>query len=145
MINKDEILELEKQGNFVFHGSVEKLDYLEPRQAYTWKENIKTKDGEPAVFASKYSDIAIFMALINMTNLKCTFHSGFGMKNDKLEFRLSKELSNKLVNLRGYLYIFNKSDFIQKNGLEYISYKTVKPVKILEINESVLPNNINYI
>jgi hypothetical protein len=145
MTTKEEILNLEKQGDFVFHGSPDKLEFLEPRQAYTWKNNIKTEDGEPAVFASTYSDIAIFMALINRENIKATFRSGYGFQNNKHEFRISKETKDKLINLKSYLYIFNKSDFQQKNHAEYISNKIVKPIKILEIDETFLPKNINYI
>lgn len=145
MTTKEEILELEKQGDFVFHGSPDKLNFLEPIQAYTWKNDVKTEDGEPAVFASIYSDIAIFMALINIQNIKATFRSGYGFENNKLIFRFSKEVKNKLINLKGYLYIFNKSDFQQKNQAEYISSKTVKPIKILQINETFLPKDINYI
>ena len=145
MTTKEEILELEKQGTFVFHGSADKLDFLEPRQAYTWKNDVKTEDGEPAVFASIYSDISIFMALINRENIKATYRSGYGFENNKLSFRFSKEVKDRLINLKGYLYIFNKSDFQQKNQAEYISNKIVKPIKILEINETFLPKNINYI
>jgi hypothetical protein len=145
MTTKEEILDLEKQGDFVFHGSPNKLEYLEPRQAYTWKNDIKTEDGKPAVFASKYSDIAIFMALINRENIKANFRSGYGFQDDKHEFRLSKETKDKLFNLKGYIYVFNKNDFEQRNSVEYVSYKIVKPIKILEINESFLPKDINFI
>jgi hypothetical protein len=145
MTTKEEILELEKQGDFVFHGSRDKLDFLEPRQAYTLKDNQKVKDGEPAVFASIYSDIAIFMALINIENIKATYRSGYGFENNKLTFRISKEVKDKLINLKGYLYIFNKSDFQQKDPAEYVSFKIVRPIRILEIDESSLPENINYI
>ncbi len=145
MTTKEEILNLEKQNNFVFHGSGDKLDSLEPRQAYTWKNTEKIEDGEPAVFTSIYSDIAIFMALINKENIKATFKSGYGFENNKLTFRFSKEVKDKLTNLKGYLYIFNKNDFQEKNIAEYVSFKTVKPIKILEIDENLLPNNINFI
>lgn len=145
MTTKEEILELEKQGDFVFHGSPEKLESLEPRQAYTFKGDLKIEDGKPAVFASIYSDIAIFMALINGKNIKSTFRSGYGSLNGKIEFRLSKETKDKLINLKGYLYVFDKKDFTEKNHAEFISYKTVKPIKILEIDETFLPKDINYI
>ncbi|MFA5934760.1 MAG: hypothetical protein WC827_02660 [Candidatus Paceibacterota bacterium] len=145
MTNKEEILELETQGDFLFHGSSEKLDFLEPRQAYTLKDNQKVEDGKPAVFASIYSDIAIFMALINKENIKATFKSGYGFSNNKQEFRLTKEVKDKLTNLKGYLYVFNKSEFQQKNHAEYVSFRIVRPIKILEINESFLPKDINFI
>ncbi len=145
MTTKEKILELERQGIFLFHGSPEKLESLEPRQAYTWKNNIKTEDDKPAVFTSKYSDIAIFMALINKENIKETFRSGYGSLNGKIEFRLSKETKDKLLNLKGYLYVFDKKDFEQRNSAEFISYRIVKPIKIVEIDETFLPKDINYI
>ena len=85
------------------------------------------------------------MALINISNIKATYKSGYGFENNKLTFRISKEVKDKLNNLKGYLYIFNKSDFQQKNHAEYVSFKIVRPVKIIEMNESSLPKNINYI
>lgn len=145
MITKEEILKLEKQGDFLFHGSPNKLKYLEPRQAYTLKDNKKVKDGEPAVFASIYSDIAIFMALINKENIKTTFRSGYGFSNNNLEFRLTKETFDKLNNLKGYIYVFNKKDFQIKNVAEYVSYKIEKPIKIIEVTEKDLPKNIKMI
>ncbi len=145
MTSKQELLELEKQDNFVFHGSPDKLEYLEPRQAYTLKDNQKVEDGEPAVFTSIYSDIAIFMALINKENIKDTFRSGYGFSNNNLEFRLTKETFDKLNNLKGYIYVFDKKDFQQKNPVEYISYKIEKPIKIIEITEKDLPQNIKII
>ena len=145
MTIKEEILNLEKQGDFVFHGSPDKLLFLEPRQAYTLKDNQKVEDGVPAVFASTYSDIAIFMALINKENIKATFKSGYGFENNKLTFKISKEVKDKLTNLKGFLYVFNKNDFQQKNQAEYVSFKTAKPIKTLEINENLLPKDIKLI
>lgn len=145
MTPKQELLKLEKQGNFVFHGSPDKLEYLEPRQAYTWKGAEKIADGLPAVFTSNLAEIAIFMALINKENIKDTFRSGFGFSNNNLEFRLTKETFDKLNNLKGYVYVFNKEGFKSRNPVEYISYKIEKPIKIIEITEKDLPKNIKMI
>lgn len=145
MAPKQELLKLEKQSDFVFHGSPDKLEYLEPRQAYTWKGEEKIEDGKPAVFASNFAEIAIFMALINKQNIKDTFRSGFGFSNNNLEFRLTRETFNKLNNLKGYVYVFNKEGFEFRNPVEYISYKIEKPIKIIEVTEKDLPKDIKMI
>lgn len=60
--NKRLLQELEKSGEFVFHGSYQKLEILEPRQGR--KRNKETgkieEDGSPAVSATPFADIAIF-------------------------------------------------------------------------------------
>src|SRR5262249_22912252 len=48
-----ELVELERQGSYVFHGSGKFHKQLEPRQAYTVVQGRSVKDGEPAVFASE--------------------------------------------------------------------------------------------
>lgn len=61
---KKKLLDLEKTGKYVFHGS-EYEGMLEPRQAYNYKKGVKEKDDQPGIYASPMVDYAILMALIN--------------------------------------------------------------------------------
>ena len=77
--NKTRLLALEKNGNFVFHGSPKDIVALEPRQAHNINKETKKmeKDGEPAVFATSYAEIAIFRSLVNKSNVKESNRSSF--------------------------------------------------------------------
>ena len=48
---KEALIALEKEGAYVFHGSTELIEELEPRQAKIWDKNKKkmVKHGEPSV------------------------------------------------------------------------------------------------
>jgi hypothetical protein len=44
----------------------------------------------------------------------------------------------------GYVYAFNKNDFTKRElgGIEYVSYAMVRPVQILQVKKSDLPDYI---
>lgn len=94
---KEKLLELEKTGNYVFHGSGFKIEEeFEPRQAYNHKLKQDgtydtIPDGQPAVFASHIIDIAIFMAIFNSENLKKSCRSGFSFVDGTVLFRVNQE------------------------------------------------------
>lgn len=69
---REKLLALEKEGKFVFHGSPDVINVLEPRQAYNRNDETGTmeKHDEPAVFATPYAEVAIFRALINAKGVK---------------------------------------------------------------------------
>ena len=45
----------------------------------------------------------------------------------------------------GYVYVFNKSDFKERSTSEWISYKEVKPIKMVEVQWSNFTQEINII
>jgi hypothetical protein len=130
MSNLEELRELESSGRYVFHGSGEKIEEFEPRQAHNYRNGEKIPDGEPAVFASDILDYAIFMALINKSNLPQGYTAGVSNKNGILEFSVSKEVSEKITNeFKGFVYVFLKNDFERKeNSSEYLCKKKIKPI-----------------
>ena len=81
--NKKHLLELEQSGNFVFHGSPVMIESLTPRQAY--KSNKETgmmdADGNPAVFATPFAEVAIFRSLINGDYVASESTSRFGLND----------------------------------------------------------------
>ncbi len=135
--------DLEKQGIYVFHGSENLVDEFEPRQAHTVVEGKKIPDGEPAIFASPFSDYAIFMAIINKKNCSKGYFSGCSFRNGVLTFRATKHTLDQLSDTSsGYVYIFNKTDFQERNGSEWVSYEKVKPIEKIEVNRTDLKMSI---
>ncbi len=146
---KQKLLELEKIGDYVFHGSGSKIEEeFEPRQAYNHKLKEDgtydaIPDGQPAVFTSHIVDIAIFMAIFNSENLKKSCRSGFSFVDGDVLFRVNKETYQNLPQTaQGYVYVFLKKDFEKINSTEYVSYKKVKPVETIKISVRDLPENI---
>ncbi|MBP9856066.1 MAG: hypothetical protein KBC48_02050 [Candidatus Pacebacteria bacterium] len=156
--NKQKILELEKTGEYVFHGSTNgEIEILEPRQS-THIEDITNldddgePDGLPAVAATPYAEIAIFRAIVNGANLSMPHTSGFGFKRDhkdQMYFRIRPEeaLDQVYDNKKGYVYIFNKTDFEpylrdgepDESAMEWRCYKPIKPLEIIEVTSADLP------
>ncbi|MCF7834281.1 MAG: hypothetical protein K9L98_01805 [Candidatus Pacebacteria bacterium] len=140
---------LEKEGKWVFHGSGLKINILEPHQAYNYPKSSGTKgvpDDKPAVFASVFADVAIFMAVVNKLNAPYNFRSGFSVHGDNtFEFRATKETMEQIQNVKGYVYVFDKSKFKNRSTSELLSYKAVIPDEMIVVNEKDLPKNITSI
>ena len=145
---RENLLSLEKTGKYLFHGSGQKINILETRQAYNYPNNeIKNRipDGVPAVFASDIVDIPIFMAIINNQNAPEGARSGFsGNSKDGFEFRATKSTFDQIKNAKGYVYVFDKNLFRKREGRanEYISILPVEPLEIIEVTEKDLPESI---
>lgn len=137
---------LESEGAYIFHGSpFGNTEMLEPRQALEKGEN----DGNPAVSGSPYADIAIFRSIINEKIITDTsYSSSFGYANGQLFFKASSNILENLNDKKGYVYVFNKSDFepYDRNGnvsdknMEWRSYKPLKPVRVVEVNFDDMPD-----
>lgn len=140
---KQKLSELEKEDKYVFHGSESLINEFEPRQAHTIIEGQRMPDGKPAVFASPFAEYAVFMAIINKTNCPKGLRSGCSYSNRGLEFTATKTTLEQLnEQSKGFVYIFNRSDFKQKNGSEWVSYKKVKPLRFIEVHFSDLHSPI---
>jgi len=149
---KDTLIALEKEGRFVFHGSLFLLsDELEPRQAKTLDKHTMNmiNDGEPAVVATPIAEVAIFRAVIN-NNLRVegSHWSSFSWGKDGdgtlVEYRTTKEIFDKAKESKGYVYVFRKEDFNKYGVLEYRAFNKVKPVRIFEVSFEDLPKNIKF-
>lgn len=141
---KQLLKKLEGEGRWVFHGSAKLLQILNPKQAH----NQGGPDGEPAVFASPLTDIAIFRAIINRDNIKNNHRSGFSRINDQLTFRATQETIDQLHDMsekEGYVYVFDKNKFITKNRIEYVSRDPVVPDQIIKVSKIDLPEDIDVI
>ena len=143
---------LEATEQYLFHGSPDEIGELEPRQPYIFdkKQNKMVPDGEPAVVASPYSDVAIFRAIVNKKNIPEKHWSGFGYdgENKKLKFRMSRSTADTAKEAKGYVHVLNRNEFTPKSperpgGMEWRADKSVKPVEIVEVTADYLPEDIS--
>lgn len=76
--SREYLLSLEKEGNFMFHGSPTRMDVIEPRQASgdDRETGQRENDGNPGVFATPFADVAIFHALMKQSGVEGDFGAG---------------------------------------------------------------------
>ena len=140
---REQLNKLEKENKYVFHGTGSQIENFEPRQAHTIIQGKKVPDGESSIFASSFADYAVFMALVNEENCPKGYRSGCSYHNGVLTFRATKETLEQLTpEARGYVYVFNRRDFIQKNPSEWVSHQTVTPVSIVTVIRSDFTSEI---
>lgn len=142
--NRERLLSLEKEGKYVFHGSPETIQSLEPRQAYNRNEKTgeMEKDGEPAVFATPYADVAIFRALINTKDVSGESTSQFGINEEQLHFSTSRKLLDEAINKIGKVFVLDKQKFGNFEGMQCKSGETVIPIEVIEVTVNDLPKDI---
>lgn len=146
--NRKKLLQFERQGNFVFHGSPEVIEKLEPRQAYNRdKETGKMeKDGEPAVFATPYADIAIFRALVNSKNVWGFSESNFNMiDQNELFFSATQNLLDAAKEKIGKVYVLDKQKFSNFKDIECTCFEPIAPIEVVNVTFVDLPQNIQLI
>lgn len=159
--NIEHLREMEQTGNYLFHGSPESsIEILEPRQStHTKSSGEIIEDGNPAVSATPYLDLAVFRGVVNKKNIRLPHTSGFGLtrhlESITPQFDISNEqaLAEAYNNKVGYVYVFNKSDFQpysrinipDEKSMEWRSYTPVKPIEVLEVHSTDLipPHQIN--
>lgn len=111
---REALEQLATTGNYVFHGSGQKLEKLEPRQAHTVSsDSIKTPDGPPAVFATMNAAIAIFMAVYS-ANKKPEKRGGasFRQEGEGVKFKASPGMVDfKDQETTSFVYVFDKKTF----------------------------------
>jgi len=145
--SRERLLSLEKEGKYVFHGSPDTITILEPRQAYNRSKETGNmeKDGKPAVFATPYADVAIFRALINANKVSGESTSQFGIDGDKLHFSATKNLLKAARGKIGKVYVLDKQNFQDFEGMQCRSLETNKPIEVIEVTIDDLPQNIETI
>lgn len=153
---KEKLHQLESEGLYLFHGSpTAGIQEFEPRQA-TQVVDIKkpydmVNDGEPAISATPYADIAIFRSIINRKNIdKIDITSSFGNNSKgELEFSVSNpEILERAKGGTGFVYVFDKNNFVpysrdgvaHESGMEWRSYRQVKPVQVVSVNFDDMPD-----
>jgi len=119
--------DLEAERLYVFHGSGFKVESFVPTQT---------------IYASPFADYAIFMALVNEVNCPKGYQSSVHREGTSLLFHATAEtlaqLSDKSM---GYIYVFKKADFTQKDEIELESALGPTPKCVIEISrQDFLPS-----
>lgn len=145
--NRERLLSLEKERKYVFHGSPDIIDVLKPRQAFNRSEKTgqMEKDGEPAVFATPYADVAIFRALVNAKDVVGESTSQFDIDGDELHFSATKNLLDQAKKKNGRVYVLDKQKFQNFEGMQCRSEESNDPIEIIEVTVDDLPQNIETI
>lgn len=147
---KQKLLELEKTGQYVFHGSSAEIETFELRQAHSYIDGKNVPDGEPAIFASSAVDYAIFMAIINEKNCPRGHYASAGLsrKGDGsyyIRFRATQKTFAQLnEDASGWVYVFDKKFFTQRaiRKIEYMTTTPVVPIEKVRVTKGDLPENI---
>ena len=135
---------LQNTGEYVFHGSWQRLDEIEPVQAYSHDE----LDGEPAVCTTSNHDVSIFRSLVNTPKCVSEIRSaGWSNETGEFIFTATKTAmeSAEDVDATGYVHVFNKSDFERYRGMEYRTNEKIRPLFIVEVGKDDLPEDIKII
>lgn len=147
VIKGHEALEwLDSHGEYVYHGSTQRLDRLEPRQASHDGE----PDGQPAVAASDNPEIATFRALVSSHASRESgrghHYSSFGVKDGKVCYEASSAdlEAARSDDAVGYVHVFRRGDFdpYPRHDYEFRSGLAVEPRYIIEVRASDLPPDI---
>lgn len=139
--------ELEQSGEYLFHGSpTPGIEVMEARQGRhvpdLTKPNEVVLDGEPAISATPFLDIAIFMAVVSGANISGKFNSGYGFEGGAPVFRVHPGGAlEQALKKKGYIYVFPKSDFTpyDREGrkrpiyAEWRSPKSLRPLCVFQV------------
>ena len=148
---REKLLEMEKSGKYMFHGSPDEIKILEPRQPYSFDKKLEkmVEDGGPAVAGTPYADVAIFRAIVNRKNVPEHYWSGFGYDPDNkmLHFEVSRDTYKQIGDKFGYVHVLNKKDFRPKDpqnleGMDWRSEKVLQPMQVIKVSSEDLPKNI---
>jgi len=145
--SKKRLMLLEKRGEVVFHGSPYNIEVLEPRQAYNRNKQTgkMEKDGKPAVFATPYTEVAIFRSLIDHNSVKGSSSSQFGMNGNEFSFSATKNLFDQTRKNIGRIYILDKKKFHTFEGMQCKSFKKILLLEVIEVTFEDLPKKIEII
>jgi len=146
---REKLLSLEKEGKFVFHGSPDSIEILEPKQPLIFNKQSKAREkhGEPCVAATPYADIAIFRAVVNPRNFpEKGYASSFGVNKDNTaRLCATKQVLENIKDKKGFVYVLDKSSFEKFSDMEWRSEQIIKPNEVILITADDLPSNIQLI
>ncbi|MES2224524.1 MAG: hypothetical protein V4478_00890 [Patescibacteria group bacterium] len=116
----------------LLHGSPKVIDEIHPHYA----------DDEMAVCATPYSEIAIFMAIINSCRPgNCGFKSTITSKKCFVEFMICDRIIASLLSKEvvGYVYALDSRGFSLWRGFEYRSYEPLYSLQRFTVKKENLP------
>ncbi len=135
---RERLLELERSGRYVFHGSARSIETLEPRQGKNFSPASRRMepDGAPAVAATEHADIAIFRALVNQDQFPdYGYYSAFGVADGKPYVKMSKAVLAGLREKVGYVHVLPRKMFQPVRG-EWRAETSVHPDFVVRVTAS---------
>ena len=99
-------------------------------------------DGDPAVFASPFADVAIFHALMQGNEKIGNWNFKYDMNDNGPHFSATKNLLENARNIRGQVYVLDKQKFHQDDKSEFRSQEPVVQMQIIEVTVDDLPPGI---
>lgn len=113
---------------YLYHGSDKKVSVLVPHQA---KDECFEKGCQYAVYATSNKNMALAFALGGIPN-----NNGELVREMMPEYgdimQFIKGYPNK--GGKGYLYVLDKKDFKYEYGTQWVCYRAVTPLKVIEID-----------
>jgi hypothetical protein len=109
---------------FVYHGSLKRIEKLEPRKP----DDPDPRHSKKGVYATSDKDFALGFAMTKSDTNHCFF------SHDKMMFNLVKGKPNKTI----YLHVLDAADFQHNHKSEFICDREVVPVEIIKIDTSEL-------
>ena len=144
--NKEHLVALEKDGKYLFHGSMHKLSFLEPRQPYTFdkEKDEMVEDGKPSVACTQFAELAIFRALANRNRVDGYSRNTFSFQEGKLHLLATSSLIAAAIDLKlkGYVYVFLKEGSEIYRSFEYRFYQLMNPVEVIEVSGEDMPEGV---
>lgn len=137
---------LERAGKFVFHGSPNINEKLEPRQqmqAIDREKEILVEDGVPSVCATESSQIATFRAITASLKGQSGYYSA--IYYNPIKFELARAVARDFSLDKGYVYSLDREKFNHERGSEWRSQEPVKPTLLIEVTGKDLPENIELV
>jgi len=141
---RERLLILETEGKFLFHGSPLLLKELIPKQLVNFdrKTGEKSKDGNPAVAATQFVDIAIFRAIVNPRNFPFGkgYGSSFGMTPEgNIRLEITQKTWEHLQGKMGYVYVLPRQGFSPFRSWDWRSEREVVPLEVITVSAEDLP------
>lgn len=122
---------------WLFHGSSERHERLEPRQAHDWSSGRAVPDGEPAVFATHLHEVAIFMAVMPSA-IGANGWFGYELGAGGVA-RFHATALVEPASARGYVHVLSRDGFSGPIGADWRSPRAVTPTAIVEVTGAELP------
>lgn len=126
---------LEQSGLYLFHGSGERIDTLEPRQAVSQGKS----DGEPAVCAAYDPDTAIYMALMDSARKVVlasgqSCRTGYSRNKDAYRFYATKNITDAVRSASGWVHVISRNGFTTYyEGTEMRRISPVDPLEAVQV------------
>jgi hypothetical protein len=120
-----ELRRLQAEGRWLFHWSGRRLELLDPRQARSFDpaSGQMVPDGEPAVCATPFADIAVFRALTSSPKVEAVRpqRTGFDVRDGELILEANSAVVAALRGAEGWVYVLDRQWFTRRDEGEWRS------------------------